>query len=115
MTCTAPEKTRYALPIVPVKVRGEGQSDYIHTFAMLDTGCNRTFCSMSLFETLGVSGETVAMDVDTIAQRGSIKVIKVSLEATGTVGKPKRRKLVQIHNVYAKENFIKLKDNVIVK
>ena len=115
MTCLAPEKIRYALPIVPVKVRGKGQSEYIHTFAMLDTGCNRTFCSTSLLDKLGVSGEAVAMDVDTIAQRGSTKVIKVSLEATGTFGKQKRRKLVQMPNVYAIENFIKLKDSVIIK
>ena len=94
ITSTAPEKTRYALPIVTVKFRGKLQSDYIPTFAMLHTSCNRTFCSTSLFEKLGVSGESVAMDVNTIAQRGSGKVIKVSLEANGTVGKQKLRKLM---------------------
>ena len=40
-----PETSKIALPIVSVKVRAKGQRKYVHTYALLDSGSTKTFCS----------------------------------------------------------------------
>ena len=55
-----------ALPIVPVKVKGRGNSEIITTYALLDTGSTSTWCSESLAKKLGVVGPCVQVTLSTI-------------------------------------------------
>ena len=54
------------LPIVPVKVRRHDTSDYIETYALLDSGSNSTFCTDSLNRKLHYCGTEKNIKLTTI-------------------------------------------------
>ena len=47
---------KQALPIVPVRVKSKESSQYIDTYAFLDSGSNATFCLQSIADALSVQG-----------------------------------------------------------
>ena len=100
-----------ALPIVPVYVRGNGQSDYILTNALLDSGSNKTFCSKSLLEQLNVKGKETTLSLETLGDGKVSDAIEVHLEVTATTGRKKKRKVVQLPKVYALNNFPALRNS----
>ena len=119
MMCKVPavktSELKCALPIVPVLVRGKGQNDYIDTFAMLDPGSNRSFCSLTLAKKLDVSGKDIMMKVDTMNKCELTKAFEVALQVTSTTGKRKRRKVVELPHVIAVKDFVKLKGSIVLQ
>ena len=119
MMCSVPpvqtSEPKCALPIVPVMVRGKGQTEYIETFAMLDPGSNRSFCSMTLVKKLNVTGKDITMKVDTMNKSELTKASEVTLEVTSTTGKRRKRKVVELPHVIAVKDFVKLKGNLVLQ
>jgi len=119
MMCKVPSvqtsEPKCALPIVPVMVRGKGQKEYIETFAMLDSGSNRSFCSMSLVDKLDVTGKDITMKVNTMNKSEQTKACEVNLQVTSTTGKRRQRKIVEIPHVIAVKDFVKLKGNMVLQ
>ena len=58
-----------------VWVRAHGQSDYIQTNALLDTGSTRTFCSKDLVEQLGIDGSERVLNLETVNGERSSRVV----------------------------------------
>lgn len=72
-----------ALPVVPVKVRKRGSSEYVETYAMLDSGSNSTFCTDSLRERLGCSGTEKKVKLTTLGtSQDVISIMLTDLEVT---------------------------------
>ncbi len=72
-----------ALPVVPVKVRKHGSSDYVETYAMLDNGSNSTFCTDTLRERLNCSGTEKKVKVTTLGtSQDIISIMLTDLEVT---------------------------------
>ncbi|XP_064647481.1 uncharacterized protein LOC135500165 [Lineus longissimus] len=65
-------RSRVALPIVPVKVRGRGSVGYVKTYALLDSGSNRTFCSDDWASQLDLSGMKKQVEVTTLEKKNSV-------------------------------------------
>ncbi|XP_033642413.1 uncharacterized protein LOC117302547 [Asterias rubens] len=58
---------RIALPIVPVKVRSHrSATNFVTTYALLDSGSTQTFCSEKLINELGVNGKPDTMRLTTL-------------------------------------------------
>ena len=72
-----------ALPVVPVKVRKRGSSDYVETYAMLDNGSNSTFCTDTLRERLNCSGTEKKVKLTTLGtSQDIISIMLTDLEVT---------------------------------
>ena len=72
-----------ALPVVPVKVRKRSSSEYVETYAMLDSGSNSTFCTDSLREQLGCSGTEKKVKLTTLGtSQDVISILLTDLEVT---------------------------------
>ena len=99
--CSSPRQgqTKLALPIVPVKVRAKGQTAYHHTYALLDSGSTKTFCSESLVEKLDVKGEPA--NLTTVNSSESADVELVALEVVAAKGGAERPSVIQLPKVYA--------------
>ena len=72
---------KIALPIVAVRVKGEGQDEYIETHAILDPGSNKTFCSQSLLRQLGIRGSKTNLSLSTLNEGKDTITEVVALEA----------------------------------
>ena len=71
------------LPIVPVKVRRHDTSDYIETYALLDSGSNSTFCTDSLKRKLRCCGTEKNIKLTTIGTSEDVKSTMIrGLEVT---------------------------------
>ncbi|XP_014676449.1 PREDICTED: uncharacterized protein LOC106816368 [Priapulus caudatus] len=101
-----------SLPIVTIYVKGIGQDEYIQTNALLDSGSNRTFCSKELIEQLGVKGKQTTLSLQTLNEGKDTAANEVSLEAIGTIGKRRKRQVIQLPKVYALSDFPALKGSV---
>ena len=106
------EKTQVALPVVTVWVKGSGQQDYIRTNALLDTGSNRSFCSLGLVDRLGIEGKTTTLSLETVTDGNDQEAIEVSLEIMETIGKRKNRSVIALPRVFSLGTFPKLRHNV---
>ena len=96
---------KVVLPIVTVNVRGKGQTDFIQTHALLDPGSNRTFCSRSLLEQMGLEGKETVLSLETLNEGKDSQALEVTLEVTGTTGKKRNRNVIQLPRVYALQSF----------
>ena len=56
----AGSKEKVALPIVAVRVKGEGLNNYMETYALIDPGGTSGYCSEELAQHLGVSRKNFA-------------------------------------------------------
>ena len=57
---------KVALPIIAVKVKASGSDSCVDTYALLDTGSSRSFCTEGLFNALGIEGRTKPVAVSTL-------------------------------------------------
>ena len=57
---------KVALPIVAMKVKAPGSDSCVDTYALLDTGSSRSFCTEGLFNALGIEGRTKPVAVSTL-------------------------------------------------
>ena len=58
---------KVALPIVAVKVKVSGSDDYVDTYALLDSGSARSFCTVELLDAVKIQGRTESVAVSTLA------------------------------------------------
>lgn len=69
------------LPIVPVKVKGEGTDNVVETYAFLDGGSNTSFCTDDLLERLNVKGKKTTLSLTTLGKnRNKTNTSLASLE-----------------------------------
>jgi hypothetical protein len=104
--------SKVALPIVVVDVKGTGQDKYVRTLALLDSGSNKTFCSDSLMQRLGLIGEKTTLALETLTEGKDTDTSVISLEVTGTSGKLSTRKVVKLPAVHAMTRFPVLKESM---
>ena len=112
--CSSPRQgqTKLALPIVPVKVRAKGQTAYPYTYALLDSGSTKTFCSESLIEKLDVKGEPANLSLTTVNSSESADVELVALEVVATKGVAGRPSVIQLPKVNALPNLPTLENSI---
>jgi len=67
---TETESVKVALPIVAVTVRASGARSGVCTYALLDPGSNRSFCSMNLVNQLGLEGTCSRVRLATLNKGG---------------------------------------------
>ncbi len=81
--------SRIALPIVPVCVKGNDESDVgIQTYALLDPGSTNSFCSEELASALNVQGSETLLSLNTLTDKNSTARTKmVSLSMTDLGGR----------------------------
>ena len=105
--CSSPRRgqTKLALPIVPVKARAKGQTAYHYTYALLDSGSTKTFCSESLIEKLGVKGKPASLSLTTVNSSESADVELVALEVVAVKSGAGRPSVIQLPKVYALPNL----------
>ncbi|XP_038049665.1 uncharacterized protein LOC119723179 [Patiria miniata] len=104
---------KVVLPIVTVNVRGKGQHSFVQTHALLDPGSNKTFCSQALLDKMGLEGEkTNHLSLETLNDGSDAEAFQVALEVTGTIGKMRKREVIQLPRVYALAKFPELKSCV---
>jgi hypothetical protein len=106
VNCCCGGKSKVALPALPVTVKGKHGD--VHTFALLDPCSNKTFCSESLIDKLGIPGEQCSLSLATLNGGNNTSAQKVSLEVHG---KPKGSK-VQLPVVYSIKSFPNLLSSV---
>jgi hypothetical protein len=105
--------SKIALPIVRVHVRGKGQRDFITTYALLDTGSNKTFCSKDLLNQCKLTGVKTTLSLQTLVSGQDAVASEVALEVTATTGKLKKRQIVPLPKVYAVDGFPKLDSSLV--
>lgn len=70
------------LAIVPIRVRAKVQCEIVETYAFLDSGLNKSFCTEGLLERLDVQGTKTTLSLKTLeSANGPIECSLVSLEA----------------------------------
>ena len=94
-------------------MRAPNQNEYIRTHALLGTGSNRTFCSMTLADQLGLKGNRTTLSLETLSAGRTSEVVQLALEVTGTMGKRRKRTVVQFPKVFAVDRFPDLKNSVV--
>jgi hypothetical protein len=104
---------KIALPIVVVNVKFPGQVNYIRALALLDPGSNRTVCSTTLLDELGLDGEKTTLSLETVTTEGRAAYARVvSLEVDGTSRKRNKRTVIKLPRVYALPRFPTLQGSV---
>lgn len=70
------------LPIVPVRIRAQGENVFINTYALLDSGSTSTFCTASLARQLNATGRKQSLSLTTLEKCNSpIETSVISLIA----------------------------------
>ena len=84
------------MPIVPVTV-----NDSFHTYALLDTGSSRSFCSKRMYQSLGISGDDTELQLKTLnaAQDRCMTQVKLTIQPDINSSK------FQLNNVLVAENI----------
>ena len=100
-----PERSKMALPIVPVRARAKGETDYYHSHAWLDSGSTETFCSEALLERLNVKGKQVTLSLTTVNSSESNDVGLVALEVTAAKSVAGRTGVIHLPKVYSLSNL----------
>ena len=101
-------KNQVALPIVPVTVKGPGESCSIQTHALLDPGSNRTFCSPKLLKILNVQGNATSLSMATLTSSDNSQAEVVELEVTGI----KTKRPIKLPQVFAINTFPSLVSSI---
>ncbi len=97
---------KVALPVVSVLVKGSGSHDVPQkTYALLDPGSNKSFCSRSLSESLNVTGTNTNLSLSTLNEASVSETVEVSLDVTSATGKTRNKQVIQIPKVYALPSF----------
>lgn len=97
------------LPIVPVKVKGQGRTKEILTYALLDSGSNTTFCTESLLKKLDLKGSKSTLSLTTLHRKDEeTQCSLVSLEVSGINDKD----YVQLPMVYSRVSLPISKENI---
>jgi len=103
---------KIALPVVPVKVKSHGKTtsgvQYVQTYALLDPGSNKTFCSIELLKKLDLKGKEDSLSLSTLNETRDSPVQIVELEVTGT----RSKRVIHIPRVYALEAFPSLMSSI---
>ena len=60
---------KVTLPIVPIKVRGRGEQQFVKTYALLDTRSTQSFCSEDLTRRLGIYSKKDTIRLTTLEQK----------------------------------------------
>ena len=68
------------LAIVPVKIKGNGQSKVICTYAMLDTGSTASFCTEDILKKLEISGARCKMSLATVNNEEQHECVMANLD-----------------------------------
>ncbi|KAG1673596.1 hypothetical protein GQR58_015517 [Nymphon striatum] len=93
---------RISLPIVPVKVKTNGGSIIVHTYALLDTGSTNTFCTEYLRSKLNATGKNTKLSLTTMTQKSQYSPSQIiSLEIAGI----NKNDFIKVPHVYTKENL----------
>ena len=87
------------LTIVPVKVKGNGSSKVICTYAMLDTGSTASFCTKDILKRLGVSGLQCKMSLATVNNEGQHECVMVDLDVMDL----DENFMIEVPNVFFRE------------
>jgi len=98
----ADSDVQVALPIVSVRVKGENQDRYIETYALLDPGSNKSFCSRRLIEELGVDGRSARLTLSTL---NAGKEIDSSVVTLDVLGSGRHSRSIRVAGVHALEEF----------
>ena len=61
------------LPIIPIKIRKQGDCSYIQTYALLDSGSNSSFCSESLVKRLKADSKKTKIKLTTINNSNDVE------------------------------------------
>ena len=88
-----------------MKARAKGQTAYRYTYALLDSGSDKTFCSESLIEKLGVKGKPASLSLTTVNSSESADVELVALEVVAVKSGAGRPSVIQLPKVYALLNL----------
>ena len=103
---------KIALPVVAVKVRAPDKAtlgvQYVQTYALLDPGSNKTFCSMELLKKLDLKGKAHSLSLSTLNETRDSPVQIVELEVTGT----RSKRVIHLPRVYALEAFPSLLSSI---
>ena len=102
---------KICLPIVPVKIRGRGQQEFIITHALLDPGSNQSFCSAILREKLNLQGKPVTLSLETLNTKAENEVQELDLEIQST-GRAGKRPILKMNGIYAVDKFPCLSNKV---
>ena len=102
--------SKVVLPIIAVKVKGQGQQKYISTYALLDPGSNKSFCSNKLVEKLEVEGQSINLSLSTLHSNNEVKSVGVDLDITALAGR--NSKVINVQNVCSLQNFPSLHGNI---
>ena len=79
---------KVALPTVAVKVKAPGSDSCVDTYALLDTGASRSFCTEGLFNALGIEGRTKPVAVSTLTGYTYDNATRIAdLQVSGICGK----------------------------
>lgn len=98
-------QTKLALPIVPVKVRVKCRTTYHYTYALLDLGTIKTFCSESSIEKLDVKGKPANLSLITVNSSESADVELVALKVIAAKSGAGKSSVIQLPKVYALPNL----------
>ena len=82
-----------------MKARAKGQTAYHYTYALLDSGSTKTFCSKSLIEKLGVRGKPARLSLTTFNSSESADVELVVLEVVAVKSRAGRPSVIQLPKV----------------
>ena len=88
-----------------MKARAKGQTAYRYTYALLDSGSDKTFCSESLIEKLGVKGKPRSLSLTSVNSNESADVELVALEVVAVESGAGRPSVIQLPKVYALPNL----------
>jgi hypothetical protein len=90
-----------AMAIIPVKVKVNNGAKVVETYAFMDPGSSVTFCTETLIEQLGATGEKVKVTLNTMGSLHHMKSFVLSnLEVYG-ISNPESQ--VQLPKVYTKD------------
>ena len=90
-----------SLPIVPVYVESYKGDVSVKTYALLDTGSNKTFCSGSLLSLLGIKGEQNILNINTLHGEKHVPVKEANLFVCGL----KQDRKLELSNVCGIDNW----------
>ena len=96
------QKVKVALPIVAVRIEVSGSSDHVDTYALLDNGSARSFCTKELLDALELEGRRESVVVSTLAGYSYEHAARTAdLKVSGVYGSSG----LLLRNVHAKDSL----------
>lgn len=94
-----PGGNQVSLPIVTVLVKSSERE--LTTHALLDPGSNRSFCTKSLMNDLGLKGTSTELSLETLNEGKDTKAVEISFDVTSR----RKAKFIPLSKVLALEKF----------